>query len=236
MMIEPEKSSVAIVLIGAFNPTIFTPEWFRRVGFINEEEFNSSHIEVTHRDVSIFKLDWVDINVQQNQFVATTTASPYVRLSDLVVRTFKEFLSQTPLSMLGINRIVEFSVGNEEVRNRIGHVLAPPAAWGDWHESIASKNKSGRGGMRQLRMQENTDENRDFGYLLADVQPSATIGTNIIMSMNDHYQFNQEKTGKGEEKNLKGNPLINVLESNFENSLNKSEWVIDQVMRLKHAV
>jgi hypothetical protein len=132
MRIQPELSEVTIVILGSLNPRIFTPDWFARHGLFSAKEADAASIEVVHAQITSFRTEWLSLNVQQDRFQATTAVAPYVRLSDLVVRTFKEFLPHTPLAKLGINRVVHFDVGSVEARDRIGAMLAPKEPWGDW--------------------------------------------------------------------------------------------------------
>ena len=97
MRIQPELGDVAIVLVGNLNPRIFTPHWFALNGLFIPKEAEASEIEVVHAQVTAFRMDWLKLRVEQQRFAVETTEAPYVRMSDLVVRTFKEFLSHTPL-------------------------------------------------------------------------------------------------------------------------------------------
>ena len=56
MRIEAERGGCSIVLLGGFNPTIFTPEWFARYDIATEAEKNDSEITVIHPDISNFRL------------------------------------------------------------------------------------------------------------------------------------------------------------------------------------
>src|SRR4051812_16063321 len=132
MRIEPETGSVAIVLLGRFNPAIFSPLWFSRSGITTERETDQAEISIIHPDVSIFRIGTKNLHVDRERFQIETTEAPWVIILDFVLRTFREALPHTPVFQLGINRLVHFSVGSEEIRNRIGGVLAPTAPWGDW--------------------------------------------------------------------------------------------------------
>ena len=227
MNIDPYKSSVSIVLLGAFNPVIFSPLWFKNNKIIPESDYESAEVELQHREITILKLDWMDILLQLERFKISSDQSPYVRLSDFVIKTFREFLSHTPISAMGINRRVEFSVDSEEIRDKIGKKLGPPDAWGEWGKDIAEKNKEGHhGGMVQLVMEQKVVHDREFGCIRADIRPSKTKNNSIWMEINDHYIVKDE--------NLTGNDqIINLLESNFEKSIERSEGIINQIMEMK---
>lgn len=221
MRIQPEIGDASIVLVGNFNPTIFQPEWFGRMGILSEEMVKNAEVEIIHPDIAKFRSDWLEINVERNRFIATTEQAPWVRLSDLVLRVFKENLSHTPLEQLGINRRVHFSVGGEKKQNDIGCLLAPHAPWGDWAEKIENigNNNIGHGGVRSITM-EQTIRDKYNGYIRSSVQPSTKLAYGIYMLVNDHIQSSDEYE------------LIDVLEEYFENSIKNSENIVDQIMKL----
>lgn len=134
---------------------------------------------------------------------------------------------------MGINRLVHFSVGSEETRNKIGKKLAPQDAWGEWAGSIAKNTESKKhGGMVSLSMQQLDLDDREIGHIRAKVEPSSRIrnGAGIFMEINDHYEIleNDSLTGSI--------PMMNILEEQFDNSIKTSEWIIDQIMALKEKV
>jgi hypothetical protein len=232
MRIEPEISSVNIVLVGSFNPPIFHPEWFARNGLISDKEKQAAEVEIIHQAIALFRMEWLSIRVEPQRFIAETQEGPFIRLADFVVKTFKEYLNHTPVSMMGINRHVHFSVGDEDTRNCIGKKLAPHEPWGEWAATIEGKSKEKRGGMRSLTMEQRDLDDRKKGYVRAKVEPSDHIKNEvgISMEMNDHYEVEDPAKNQGCEE------LIGLLERQFDISIKRSEWIIDQIMALKEQV
>ena len=109
MRIEPETSGVSVVVLGTFNPAIFTPAWFELHGLLPGVEARAE-LKVAHAQVTAFTFDWLRLDVVVERLAVATTEAPYVRVCDLVARTFKEFLPHTPLRAFGINRDVHFPV------------------------------------------------------------------------------------------------------------------------------
>jgi len=229
MHIPSEIGDVSIVLLGNFNPRIFHPSWFVRSGLFTEKEGEVAQIDVIHPTISQFRMEWLAVRVEQNRFTAETQEAPFVRLADLVVRTFKEFLIHTPIGMLGINRNVHFSVGDEATRNRIGKMLAPHEPWGEWAKQIEGSVPEKRGGVRSLSMEQRDLDDRKKGHLLIKVEPSAKLDPQIgiFAAVNDHYEIDDPNNpvGCGE--------IIETLEKQFDKSIQRSEWLIDRVMVLK---
>lgn len=156
MRIEPELGSVSIVLVGNFSPPIFTPAWFARHGMLAEEEADRAAVDIIQPTMARFHTEKVFVRVEPNRFAAETSHMPFIRVLDFVLKTFREFLNHTPMTMLGINRIVHFSVGDEPTRARIGNMLAPLEPWGAWGAAIAASKGDMRGGMLSLTMQQKT--------------------------------------------------------------------------------
>jgi len=230
MRIEPELSEVAIVLVGNLNPRIFTPDWFARHGLFSVKDADAAEIDVVHAQVTSFHNEWLSIRVEQERFQASTTVAPYSNLLDLVVRTFKEFLPHTPLAKLGINRTVHFDVGSFEVRDRIGQRLAPKETWGEWAKDLAAGDEKRTGGMSSLTMVQTKVDDRARGFIQATVEPSRRIGgsrTGIYLHVNDHYEVEEPDKVTG------GDEMVAILAEHFDASIKRSEWIADQIMRLK---
>jgi hypothetical protein len=131
------------------------------------------------------------------------------------------------VNQIGINRLVHFDVKKEEIRNEIGRALAPTGPWGAWGKKIEESAPALRCGVVKLVMQESWKEERFFGHYQASVEPSTQISGNsgIFVQVNHHCQ-------KAANDDPGGSDIVNFLESNFEASLRRSEWIIDQLMQL----
>ena len=227
--IEPQFSLVSVVLVGNLNPKIFTPDWFARHELLTGKEADAAEVEVIHPQITKFRAGWLSLLVETERFVCDTTEPP-IQLRDLVVRTFSEHLSHTPLRALGINRTVDFSVGNVEQRDRIGYKLAPPEAWGSWAKDLMAASDKKRSGMTSLTMRQTIfKEARPPGHTSATVQPSTRIKKNagIFVQVNDHYEVENPGKVTGADE------VIRYLAELFDQSLSRSEWIVNNVMELK---
>jgi hypothetical protein len=79
-------------------------------------------------------------------------------------------------------------------------------------------------GMRQ----QDVDDGRPKGFIQAKVEPSTKIPghVGVFVEVNDHYEISSERTEGCDE-------IMNLLDSNFDRSIERSEFIIDQVMRLR---
>ena len=227
MRIEPEISGVSVVLLGEFNPAIFTPAWFAMHGLLPESAAESAMLEVAHQRVTVFSTDWLRLEVTHNRFSINTLQAPYIRLRDLVARVFKEHLYHTPLNAFGINRDVHFQVSSLTVRDRMGRTLAPVEPWGTWGHALGLDGESG--GMTSLTMSQNDPEGRPKGGRInVKVEPSNRIGQGrlgVSVQVNDHYAINDTGPGTGER-------LMKLFEDNFDTSLSRGDDIVDHIMSL----
>ncbi len=228
MRIAPASSKTVVVLLGNLNPLIFTPSWFAKNGVIGEQEGENAEIELIHRDVVKFNLEWLVILVEHGRFIAEIEQPPDIRLYDFISKTFGELLTHTPVWSMGINKRVDFDAGSMESKDKIGYTLAPPEAWGEWSKDIrrAAEDKDKHGGMMSLTMRQTTTDDRPGGYIQTKVEPSTIISTGVFVEVNDHYNLPQ-----GEE--IEGcHEIMKIFAENFEKSVTRSEWITDQVMSI----
>jgi hypothetical protein len=227
MRIQPEIDKANIVFIGDFNPRIFRADWFEAHGLLPEEEVASAEIEIVHPDLSRFSTDWLVIQVERHRFLAETLSNPQIRLADLVVRLFGEFLSHTPVGLVGINRIVHFAVKDLDMRDRIGERLAPQDAWGEWANRIKGTPER-HGGMQSITMQQVLLDDREDGYIRAKVEPSTISKSRfgVCVDINDHYAIGDPSEATDCEK------AVSIISDRFESSMKRSAWIVDQVMAL----
>ncbi len=227
MRIEPEISGVSVVLLGQFNPAIFTPAWFALQGLLPESDTAGADLQVAHKQVTAFSTEWLRLEVTAKRFLVETLQAPYIRLRDLTARLFKEHLSHTPLNALGINRDVHFQVRSSTERDRMGRTLAPVEPWGAWGHDLGLDGE--HGGMTSLTMSQVAPEGRPTGGRInVKVEPSNRIGQGqlgVYVQVNDHYANDDDGPGAGVR-------LIGLLEDNFDTSISRSNSIIDHIMSL----
>ena len=227
MRIEPEISGVGIVVLGSFNPAIFTPAWFALHDLLPASVAESAELKVAHQQVTVFDADWLRLEVTTDRFSVDTRQAPHVRARDLVARVFGEHLSHTPLKAFGINRRVHFRVQSTTERDRIGRTLAPVEPWGTCGREI--ELDGAHGGLKSLTMSQLCPAGRPKGgEINVTVEPSVRVGaegSGVYVQVNDHYAI--EDTGPGANERL-----MKLFEVSFDTSLRRSDEIIDQIMSL----
>jgi hypothetical protein len=229
MRIQPEVDTVNIVFVGNFNPIIFRPEWFGGQDLLTPGEVAAADIEIIHPEIAIFSVDWLKVWVDRRRFIVETSEPPYVRLQDLVARTFGECLYHTPVETLGINRSVHFPVIDLKTRDQMGNRLAPQTAWGEWGQRLAGTPEK-RGGLRSITMEQADPDDRDNGYIRAKVERSPQLRIGVFVDINDHYVVGRPDETLGCER------AVATVTERFDSSLKRSAWIIDQVMALAQEV
>jgi len=224
-LITPELDTVSIVLRGTFNPAIFSPYWFEKYELIASKA-EDADIQLIHPEVVSFKTDWLSLNSDKNSFSVETSEAPWVRCLDLVEQTFGDLLSHTPIFQLGINRKIEIP-STMEKNEAVGNLLAPKKPWGEWASSISSGTDENHGGMRNVTMEIRNLEDREKGYVRASVSP-AEGSHGVVVFINDHYEFLDVLS----DSTLGSTQAMKSLSQNFTTSLDRSESITNQIMKL----
>lgn len=215
---QPKMQDHSIVFLGNLNPMIFQPAWFAAEGLIKKKEAEKANVQIIHTDVVIFSLDWLQLEITKERFVARTNQEPYDELlRDLVIGTFS-LLRHTPIQQMGINRSMHFLVDNEEKWHAAGYKLAPKEPW----EGILK-----RSGLISLTIQE--DERKDGelvrsdglkGFTRVKVEPSVQIRPGLFIDINNHFEARDTIPSAGCAE------IITVLKQSWEATYKRSEEII----------
>jgi hypothetical protein len=157
-----EGEDIAVVLIGDFNAKIFQSFWFAQEGLIRRSEAEEADVEIIHRDISVFRLEWCSLDVTRERFQAKTLSVAHrTALRDFVAGTFPK-LCHTPTRQLGINFTQRLRFASGAEWHNYGHFLTPKSPW---------KGLLKQPGMRVVRLQGLREDGAE-GYILVTVEPS----------------------------------------------------------------
>ena len=226
---EPEISGVAIVLVGNFNPAIFTPAWFALHEILPPSVAESAKVQAVLPELSAFSTEWLTLQATTERFSASTQHGPNIRVLDLAMNVFKEHLPHTPIRAFGINREVHFATPSRAVRDHVGRMLAPLDPWGEWAETLQLSGESS--GMVSLTMRQTQPDGRPpGGRIEVTIEPSVRIDngrSGIYVRVNDHYEIDQPKSNR-----TNCVELLKLLEDDFESSINRADGIVNHIMSL----
>jgi hypothetical protein len=175
---NPTQHQAVIVVVGNFNPAIFSPAWLASEQLISCELADTATIKLIHPSVAAMDVGWLALQVLDKQLVAQTSDAAYfLPLRDFVVGVLS-ILEHTPVQMLGINANLHFTTSSEEDWHNIGHRLAPKELWNGLLEQTGTRSLTieGRRAKSPAR------------YLRVKVEPSQQVQHGIFFNFNEHYQ------------------------------------------------
>lgn len=203
---------MSVVMLGAFNPAIFQPEWLARYGLIAPEEADAAEVHIISGEVTHFSTELFDIQVTHDQFVASTARAPsFGMLQDLVVGIFVT-LRHTPVVRMGINRDVHFRMASEEAWHALGHRIVPPDLWSSFLTSP---------GMRSVVVQALRPDDR-AGNVFLRVEPSVRIHPGIYIQRNDHYELGDKAKDSSQ--------ALDILRSDWTSSMERADEAFRRIL------
>ncbi len=228
MRITPQSDMTTVVLLGAFNPSMFHPSWFAAQKAIGPQEAKDAEIAILHPQIASFKTSKLQVEVQNNKFIVASDVLPEAT-QDLVVTIFGGPLVGTPIFALGINRSIHFDVGSSKVQHAIGRSLAPTGPWGDWGKTLDEEDhqSAARGGLMSLQLQ-GARKSGPKGYVQVRLEPSAMIrGTGIFMEINNHYNLVADPPEAAD-----ASAMIETIKGEWDGANKTAERIVDQIMSL----
>lgn len=219
-----------IVLVGSFNPAIFSPAWLAKNDVISEDEANAAEEPVTHPQVAQISIEHLTITVETNKFMVRYASDPAVRSLDIVVQIFKDLLPHTPISAFGINYGEHWRTETPQQRLALGRALAPLEPWGEWGATFDDDDPQMVGGMSALVMKKpfspkGTGENILTGYRRAEISPSTEIPDQlraVLVGTNHHREFVVD-TARG------ALPAIELAIEEFDGAIMAAKKIIQQI-------
>lgn len=223
-----EVFSCQIVVVGNFNPAIFSPEWLAQHGLIGRddaEEAKSNDSLLVSPTVSRLETDWCSLQVVQNQFVVLTKGPVTPSIRDLVVGIFT-VIDQTPIQALGINFIGDYKMPTTESWHKVGDVLAPKTIW---HKFFPEENNSV--GLTELTIQvdkhnrakiEPTNERTRLS-----VSYSTKIMNGICFSINNHFDVADKKISP---KDSSADLAVTLISKNWDQMMVQSKELFANVL------
>ncbi|WP_145381967.1 hypothetical protein [Botrimarina mediterranea] len=179
----PELSGVSIVVIGRFNPLIFSPRWLRDNDLISVEAADGADIEIIHQDICDFVVEQVHVQVTENR-LSIGSAHPAARsvARDLAVGALS-VLEHTPIRVFGLNTDQHFRMPSVDEWHAVGHHFAPKDDWGDILEDP---------GTRVVEMLGRLPGTSAYSVNVR-LEPSRQIRPGVYFRINQHYSLQDDE-------------------------------------------
>lgn len=218
-----------IVVVGNFNPAIFSPDWLARNGLIGDadadtaREGDQGRQMIVSKQVVTFETGWFALQVLNNRFSLTSKGALSPALKDLAVGIF-QLVPHTPVTAVGLNFMGDFKLTSEDGYHHVGDVLAPKDIWNALYPDEC-------GGLADLtiRIQHGTRgeplETKDEKRI--SVQPSNKIKFGVYLSYNDHHDLSVT------EDNLRpAERVATIIDNQWESSWHDAVRVFDLVLSM----
>ncbi|KQO62705.1 hypothetical protein [Curtobacterium sp. Leaf261] len=224
--------SLSVVVLGQFNPAVFSPLWFFDELLIGRSEREQAEMGVVSNEVTSFQMGWLRLTANTSMLqLSTTEPEEFVRLRDAVIGTLRA-LTGTPVAAVGINHDVHVTMDSIHSYNRIGHVLAPKSPWDGVLQSP---------GMRSVILWGARPDDH-VGRVQIRVEPSQQFPQSVYIQNNDHYQFTATQASElegswqiteiGPPSSQHVESVINVLQANWDASLARATVAESRVVEL----
>jgi len=222
-----------VVMRGNFQPVNVSPTWLRDQDLIGDPEHEEAAFEVLlPSEIAIFNAGWLRCQAMpDNLTIQTDQQAEIERLRDLAVGMLR-FLDK-PVSLLGINRIVHFSVRNTKQWHSVGDHAVHNELW----DGILNAP-----GMRVATYWGRRSD-KYAGRIQIQIEPSFLVHPGIFVSYNDHYDLTtveHQQTTRAESDTLnrqenneattdKVPVAIEILTDQWESSSQLSVRIIERI-------
>ncbi len=185
-----------VVVLGAFNPAILTPDWLEHHKLIGNEDADKARqgALVVTRQISRFETDWFVLQVTDEQFSVTSNGPLAPAIKDLAVGALS-LLPHTPVRALGVNFFAHYKMTTMEEYHKVGDVLAPKDVW---DRLFPGEEQSA--GLLDLTIviepAKRGDRPKTPDKKRLTVQPSAKVPFGMFLSYNDHHELPADGTQK----------------------------------------
>ena len=228
MQHKAEDFSSAIVVLGAFNPAIFSPDWLNGQGLIGDgdvaaaREGNGGGEILVSRQVTTVETEWFVLQVEQNKFNLTSKGVLSPALKDLAVGIFQS-LPHTPVTAVGLNFMAHYKFANEQQWHKFGDVLAPKGIWNslypDLHAGLSNL-------MITIEPATRSSDGRAKERRNITVQPSRKVKAGAFLSYNHHRELRREDS----EDRVSADYVARIIDEKWESEWQEAERVLQRVV------
>lgn len=227
MLYQPEILSANIVVLGAFNPAIFSPDWLEQNQLIGPDDAKvicSSENFVVTRQITQLESETFRLLVEENKYQAncTNVAGPHIR--DLTMGVL-QLLPHTPLRAMGLNFDIQYRFHDIDAYHKVGDALAPKRIW---QQVVGDPDRAV--GLEQLRITvqdgKRGEELKSPNSKTISVQRGGNAFT-IRMSYNDHHELLDLPKGT-----IATDAALEILKEQWQDQLQVASQTFSQIIEL----
>lgn len=222
----PEIFGASIVMVGAFNPAIFSPAWLNANQLLGAEDVEAANQDTSilvSQEAAICETDWFRLQVLPNQFSLSSKGALSLAVRDLA-QGIASTLPHTPVTACGLNFNAHYKLDSEADYHKIGDVLAPKQIW--YEAFPADHNNVGLLNLT-VRVQDcpRATKNPDVDNMQIQIQPSTRMPNGVYCSINNHReQFSRQR------ENANAGAVAAMLASDWESAWHESETIFQAVL------
>jgi hypothetical protein len=233
-MTTPELAidTASIVIKGSFEPAKLSPQKLVTQGLVAADQLLEADQKFSTDDICILETKRIRFVVDRQTLQLTAQlAEEFETMRDMAVGILRLFDSET-VSVMGINRDVHFLTASVDSWHAVGDTLVPKDIWSGVLDLV---------GMSSVSLLASRPD-KYVGYRQITVQPSNLVTQGVFVSHNDHYtldiadrpvttreQLTAESRRPAQPSQEKVRTAMAVLNSEWENSMNRSSNVIERV-------
>lgn len=209
--ISPENSGATLVLLGAFAPPNFSPDWMLSNKLIGEGDraaANSHQLIVSHQ-VTVWETEWFGIQASPERLLLRGVGPVTPALRDLAMGVLT-LLPETPVEALGMNFSTHFKIGGREIYHKIGDVLAPKDIWKTLVPEGHSVGMSDLTVLIQPFQRDGVVSTKDSVQI--SVQPSNSVAGGIFININNHKNIAERDATKSKPAEI----AFEIIEKEWE--------------------
>lgn len=225
----------SIVVVGNFNPAIFSPDWLEKNGLIGNEdaevarEGSEGTQIIVSKQVATFETGWFSLQVLDNRFALTSKGALSPAFKDLAVGIF-QLVPHTPVIAVGLNFAAHFRLQSEDDYHLVGDVLAPKSIW----DTLYPDCMIGLGELTviiQQGVRGKIPETNDAKRIT--LQPSTRIKYGIHLSYNDHHDV-RTATDNIRAAELVAEIIDNQWNASWQDAIRAFDTVLSMALRTTH--
>lgn len=178
--------ALSTVLLGHFNPVIFSPDWLltnRIIGPDVAAFAREKGVEVMAPPITSINFGSMKMLVEEQRFMLLVGDEPLVRARDFPISCFR-LLRHTPVSALGLNFNVPVVATDQERWHRFGDMLAPKAPWGEF---LVDQTDTRHGGLRSIAVERKGADTDPFTYIRVSLAINEANPLEGLLTINHHF-------------------------------------------------